>query len=117
MIAIAIPPDERAAAAVLQRGRNIALQLGTAWIAIFVARSATAVAHMRDVVAALGGQLVASEAHDVVSAVIDLSLREDAQLLVIGRSRRPRIVRRLMKGTTEQILRARRPFDVVVART
>ncbi len=115
-VAIALPPDERAATAVLRRGRRFASQLGVEWIAIFVTSSSGAVARMRELVTALGGELVASEAADVATTVVDLSRRHGARWLVIGSSRRPRLLRRIMTGTTEQILRAPRPFDVVVAR-
>ena len=115
-VAIALPPDPAAAISVLRRGRRIASHLGVGWFAIFVARSARAITRMRELVVPFGGELVAATAADVASAVIDLSLREGAQMLVIGRSRRPRLLRRLVSGTTEEILRARRPFDVVVAR-
>lgn len=115
-VAIALPPNREAATAVLRRGRRIASQLGVGWFAIFVARSARAITRMHELVAPFGGKLVTATAADVASAVVDLSFREGAQLLVIGTSRRPRLLRRFIRGTTEEILRARRPFDVVVAR-
>ncbi len=115
-VAIALPPDPQAATAVLRRGRRIASQLGLSWIAIFIARSARAVQQMRDLVDPFGGELICAPADDVAAAVVDLSRREGARLLVIGPSRRPRLLRRWVRGTTEEILAARRPFDVVVAR-
>jgi K+-sensing histidine kinase KdpD len=115
-VAIALPPDERAATAVLRRGRRLASQLGVGWVAIFVAKSGRTAASMRDLVATLGGELIAREARDVAAAVVDLSRRQGVRWLVIGSSRRPRLLRRIITGTTEQILRAPRPFDVVIAR-
>ncbi|HSP33154.1 MAG TPA: hypothetical protein VLU46_02435 [Thermoanaerobaculia bacterium] len=114
-VVIALPPDERAAAALLRSGRRVASQLGTGWIAVFIARSTGAIARMRELVVSFGGELIAAAADDVASAVVDLSSREGAQLLVIGRSRRPRLLRRLVRGTTSHILRAPRAFDVMVA--
>jgi K+-sensing histidine kinase KdpD len=115
-VAIALPPELGAASAVLRRGRRLASQLGVGWVAIFVARSTHAITRMRELVAPLGGELVATDGADIAAAVVDLSRREGAQFLVIGASRRPRLLRRFVSGTTERILRAPRPFDVVVAR-
>jgi len=115
-VAIALPPDARSATALLKRGRRIASQLGVGWIAIFVAHSARAAAAMRELVSTLGGELVATDAAEIGTTVVDLSRQAGAQLLVIGASRRPRLLRRFVTGTTEEILRAPRPFDVVVAR-
>jgi len=70
---------------------------------------------LRELVASLGGRLLCATARDIARALIEVARRERARLLVIGSSRRPRFLRRLKRGTTEEILRAKRPFDVVVA--
>jgi two-component system, OmpR family, sensor histidine kinase KdpD len=117
-VAIAVPSDPERARAILARGRRIASRLGLDWVAvrIQVSRvSSDTTRHLLDLVSALGGRLLCAEARDIATALVDLSRREQARILVIGASRRPRFLRRLKRGTTERILEAKRPFDVVVA--
>jgi K+-sensing histidine kinase KdpD len=113
-VAIAVPSDPERARAIISRGRRIARFFGLEWIAVQIVRTASS-RDLSDLVAALGGRFLRVEARDVATAVIDLSCREHARVLVIGRSRRPRFLRRLKRGTTERILSAKRPFDVIVA--
>jgi K+-sensing histidine kinase KdpD len=120
-VAIALPDDVEGARVVISRGRRIARDLGLEWIALRVlpagsrseARSGRS--DLGELVSALGGRLVLAQARDVARAIIELSEREHVRLLVIGRSRRSRFLRRLRRGTTERLLRERRPFDVVIA--
>jgi K+-sensing histidine kinase KdpD len=113
-VAIAVPSDPERARAIISRGRRIARFFGLEWIAVQIV--CTGSSHdLSELVTDLGGRLLRAEARDIASAVIDLSCREHARVLVIGRSRRPRILRRLKRGTTERILNAKRPFDVIVA--
>ena len=116
-MAIAVPDDPERARAILSRGRRIARYLGLEWIALSVVRERAngSASELADLVASLGGRLLLAEARDIAAALVELSRREHARLLVIGRSQRPRILRRLVRGTTERILIAKRPFDVVVA--
>jgi two-component system sensor histidine kinase KdpD len=117
-VAIAVPGDPKRARAVLARGRRIARNLGLQWIAVRIEVSGRRAAEARglaDLVTALGGRLLFAEGPDIATAIVDLSCRERARILVIGASRRPRFLRRLKRGTTERILEAKRPFDVVIA--
>lgn len=117
-VAIAVPSDPERARAVLARGRRIARSLGLGWVAVRVQVprvGAETTRRLLELVTTLGGRLLCAEAEDVARAVIDLSCREGARVLVIGASCRPRLIRRLKRGTTERILEARPPFDVVVA--
>jgi len=118
-LAIGVPADPDAARVVLTHGRRLAQRLGLGWIAVLIRNGSTAhndsVGRVFELVLALGGHLLCAEANDVAAGLIEVSRREHAQLLVIGPSRRPRILRRFVRGTTERILQARRPFDVVVA--
>jgi nucleotide-binding universal stress UspA family protein len=68
-----------------------------------------------ELVSESGGMLVYERADDVAAALIEIAERERAAILVIGASRRPRLLRRFIRGETERILRAQRPFDVVVS--
>ena len=113
-VAIAVPGDPDRARAVLTRGRRIARYLGVEWIAVRIERRPSA-PDLLDLVTALGGRLLSIRARDVAQAIVELTGRERARVLVIGRSRRPPFLRRLKRGTTERILRAKRSFDVVVA--
>lgn len=116
-VAIALPAHLPTARAVLLHGRRLAQHLGLGWIAVFVQRKRDERANrMAELVGESGGTLVYERADDVAAALIEIAERERAALLVIGASRRPRILRRLIRGETERILRAPRPFDVVVAR-
>jgi K+-sensing histidine kinase KdpD len=116
-IAIALPSHLPTARAVLTHGRRLARHLGLGWIAVFVQRRRDErAARVAELVSASGGVLVCERADDVAAALIEIAERERAAILVIGASRRPRILRRFIRGTTERILRAPRPFDVVVAR-
>ena len=116
-IAIALPAHLPTARAVLVHGRRLARHLGLGWVAVFVQRRRDDRARrVAELVSASGGTLVYERADDVASALIEIAERERAAILVIGASRRPRILRRLILGETERILRAPRPFDVVVAR-
>jgi K+-sensing histidine kinase KdpD len=110
-VAIAVPSDPERARAVLARGRRIARHLGLEWIAVRIGSSPDGLVAL---VAALGGRLLFADGQDVAAAIVDVSCREKARILVIGASRRLRILRRLKRGTTERILEAKRPFDVVV---
>jgi K+-sensing histidine kinase KdpD len=120
-VAIAIPGDPELARAILARGRRIARTFGLDWIAVRIVRMQSSpdrdepAADLPGLVSALGGRLLCAQGRDVACALIELSRHEHARVLVIGRSRRPRLLRRLRRGTTERILQARRPFDVVVA--
>ncbi|HEX3108255.1 MAG TPA: hypothetical protein VHU41_04105, partial [Thermoanaerobaculia bacterium] len=116
-IAIALPAHLPTARAVLIHGRRLARHLGLGWVAVFVQRRRDErVNRMAELVSESGGTLVYERADDVATALIEIAERERAAILVIGTSRRPRILRRLIRGETERILRAPRPFDVVVAR-
>jgi len=115
-VAIAVPADPELARAVLARGRRIASHFGLRWIAVRILTSPREQRDaLRDLVAALGGCLVCAESHDIAAGLIEVLRREQSRLLVIGASRRPRILRRLRCGVTERLLRAKRPFDVIVA--
>lgn len=118
-MAIALPADTESARAALTHGRRLARELGLSWFAVFVERrgwpSRKLVSALAALVVAHGGSLQHAEGDDVASAVVELSRNAQARLLVIGISRRPRLLRRLIRGTTERILEARRPFPVVVA--
>lgn len=112
-VAIAVPGDPERARAILNRGRRIARYLGVGWVAVQIVQGAAS--ELGELVASLGGRLLCAQARDIAAALVELSCREHALVLVIGRSRRPRLLRRLRRGTTERILSAKRPFDVVVA--
>jgi K+-sensing histidine kinase KdpD len=115
-IAIALPDHLPTARAVLVHGRRLARHLGVGWVALFVQRRRDDRARrVAELVSESGGTLVYERADDVATAVIEIAERERAAILVIGASRRPRILRRFILGDTERILRAPRPFDVVVA--
>jgi K+-sensing histidine kinase KdpD len=132
-VAIAVPGDPERAREVLSRGRRIARYFGLEWVAVRIIRtngerdgggrrseSADGAGDdgprdLRELVTALGGRLLCAEAHDIAAGLVELSRREHARVLVIGRSRRPWLLRRLRRGVTERILRAKRPFDVIVA--
>ncbi len=120
-VAIAVPSDPERARAIITRGRRIARFFGLEWIALQIIHTSSAVdratvrRELSEVVSALGGRLLLAEARDIAAALIEMSQREHARVLVIGRSRRPRFMRRLKRGTTERILNAKRPFDVIVA--
>ena len=115
-VAIAVPGDPERARAIIGRGRRIARYFGLEWIAIRIVSSPGEERDgLRELVNALGGFLICAEARDIAEGLIEVSRREHAQLLVIGRSRRPALLRRIKRGTTERILSAKRPFDVVVA--
>jgi K+-sensing histidine kinase KdpD len=117
-VAIAVPSDPERAHALLARGRRIARTLGVGWVAVRVQMPPAGdetTRRLRELVTTLGGRLLWAEADDVARAIIDLSCREGARILVIGPSGRWPLLRRLRRGTTDRILEARRPFDVVVA--
>ncbi|HEY2093523.1 MAG TPA: hypothetical protein VGJ81_16730 [Thermoanaerobaculia bacterium] len=114
-MAIAVPSDPERARAIISRGRRIARFFGLEWIAVQITSAPSSTERLSELVSALGGRLLCAEARDIAAALIELSCREHARVLVIGRSRRPRFLRRLKRGTTEQILNAKRPFDVIVA--
>lgn len=117
-VAIAVPSDPERARSVLAKGRRLARTLGVGWVAVRVQvppAGGGTTRHLRELVTTLGGRLLSVEAEDVARGVIDLSCREGAHLLVIGASSRWPFMRRLRRGTTERILEARPPFDVVVA--
>jgi K+-sensing histidine kinase KdpD len=117
-VAIALPDDDERARAVIARGRRIARYLGLEWIALRVVRASDDrdgdSSRLSDLVSAMGGRLVLAHATDVARTIVELTAREHARLLVIGRSRRPRLLRLIKRGTTERILSAPRLFDVVV---
>ncbi len=118
-VAIALPADPEVAQTVLHRGRRLARNLGIDWVAILIQTTTRAAQEparrVSDLVTAAGGRMLCRQADDVAAALVEVSCAEQAQLLVIGVSRRPRFLRRLIRGTTERLLEARRPFDVVVA--
>jgi K+-sensing histidine kinase KdpD len=114
-VTIAVPGDPELARAVLTHGRRIARHLGVEWIAVRIVTNGETSRDLQDIVNAFGGLLLCAKATDIARALIDLSCREHTRVLVLGRSRRPRFWRRLRRGTTERILRAKRPFDVVIA--
>ncbi len=118
-IAIALSADAESAHELLNHGRRIARDLGLPWTALFI-EPATDVSSKRlstleTLVASYGGDLRHIVRDDVVGALLDLARDIHTHLLVIGPSRRPRFLRRLIRGTTERILEAKRPFPVAVA--
>jgi K+-sensing histidine kinase KdpD len=118
-VAIALPADPEVAQAVLSRGRRLARHLGLGWVAIVIETPSGAardgVGSVRELVSAAGGRILCRESRDVAAALLEASKDERARLLVIGASRRPRFLRRLLRGTTERLLEAHRSFDIVVA--
>ena len=113
-VTIAVPSDPERAQAILTAGRRIARSLGLGWIAVRITRGRRTADELQTLVTAMGGTLRCERARDVAAALVDISSREGARVLVIGRSRRPRILRRLLRGTTERILAATPAFDVVI---
>lgn len=113
-IAIALPADAESALAALIHGRRLAHDLGLPWMALFVDRRGDHVPELSALVEAQGGDLLHASAEDVVPALVDLARAVHAQLLVIGASRRPRVLRRLVRGTTERLIGSARPFPIVV---
>ena len=116
-VAIAIPADVRAARTLLARGRRLAARFGGHWFALLVrtnSRERRAAGDIGRLVSSLGGELHCADAKDVADALIDLSQQARADILVIGASRRLPLLRRFSTGTTEKLLRASRPFDLVV---
>lgn len=113
-VAIALPADVDAARGVLACGRRIAQRMGVEWTAVVIASRRRA-QNVIELAPSLGGRVLCAESTDVARALIDVSRNDGAQLLVIGASRRPRFLRRLVRGTTERILESPRPFDVVIA--
>ena len=118
-VAIALPADTESARTALLHGRRVAHEFGLSWFAVFIepqrGTSRGTVPALAALVAAQGGSLQHAQGKDVASAVVEISRNARAHVLVIGPSRRPRILRRLIRGTTEHILQARRPFAVIVA--
>jgi K+-sensing histidine kinase KdpD len=125
ILAIGVPRDLEVARELLLRGRRLALARGLRWLAVFVQRRGVrasssgdgdpATESVSDLVAALGGKIRYARGDDVASALLRISHEENAVVLLIGHSHRPRLLRRLIRGTTEQVLRAHRSFDVIVA--
>lgn len=117
-IAIALS-DTAGAHDLLRHGRRLARDLGLTWTAVFVepprATSRDRASILASLVASHGGDLRHVIADDVVTALLDLARDLHTHLLVIGASRRPPFLRRLVRGTTERILEASLPFPVVVA--
>ena len=117
-IAIAVPADPAAAHELLNSGRRIARTMGAHWIALLIRtnrRERKAVASLDRLVTSLGGELRCIDGVDVAEALTVASAQEAADVLVIGASRRPRLLRRIVRGTTEKLLRARRSFDLIIA--
>ena len=117
-LAIGVPADPDAAQVVLTHGRRLAQRLGLGWVAVLIrtgSAQSDSVRRVFELVIGLGGHLLCADATDVAAGLVEVSRREQAQLLVIGASRRPRLLRRFVRGTTERVLQAERTFDVVVA--
>lgn len=116
-VVIALPDDFSRARTIINAGRRIASASGMRWIALRIVGASSheraAADELADLVSGLG-RLVCERAQDIASGLVELSMREHTRVLVIGRSGRPRILRRLRKGTTERILGAKRSFDIVV---
>jgi K+-sensing histidine kinase KdpD len=118
-VVIALPDDTDRACTIISAGRRIARAAGLQWVALRIVGNSSehrvAVDELAPLVTGLGGRLLCARARDIASGLLELSRREHARVLVIGRSCRPKILRRVRRGTTERILSAKRPFDVVVA--
>jgi K+-sensing histidine kinase KdpD len=125
VLAIGVPDDMEVARELLARGRWLARAFGLAWIAVMVEKKParrrrsgaadSARQMVSDLVSALGGEIRCAEGDDVSTALLRVAHEENAAILLIGHSQRPRVLRRLVRGTTEQLLGARRSFDVIVS--
>lgn len=120
-VAVAVPRDVDRARRILARGRSAARSLGLTWMAVRVERRRRfsirrrSLSALSDLAGALGGTFECVYAHDVASALIDFAKREHSPILVVGQPRRFAVLRWLRPGIAEQILSAKRPFDVLIA--
>lgn len=121
IVAIGVSGDVPTARQLLTHGRRLAGRLGARWVALRVhSRSVDpgrdeSTLRLRQLVAMQGGDLLCTAAADDAEGLVAMAAREHVDVLVIGPSRRLRLLRRWIPGITEKLLRSKRRFDVVVA--
>jgi K+-sensing histidine kinase KdpD len=97
------------------RTAALAKRLSGQWVAfIFTARNSM---ERADMVMRAGGTVFCYEPEDVAQALLEIGKRERIDLLILGAPRSNGLLARFRRDATDRVIRAQRPFDVVVIST
>jgi K+-sensing histidine kinase KdpD len=111
-IGVALPEDAAVAETLVTRTAALAQRLSGRWVAfIFSARNSMERANMA---MRAGGTVFCYEAEDIAQALLEIGARERIDLLILGSPKPGGFLARFRPDTTDRVIRAERPFDVVV---
>jgi K+-sensing histidine kinase KdpD len=114
-IGVALPEDATVAEELVTRTAALAKRLSGRWVAfIFTARNSI---ERADMVMRAGGTVFCYEPEDVAQALLEIGKRERIDLLILGTPRSNGFLARFRRDATDRVIRAQRPFDVVVFST
>src|SRR5581483_11285313 len=116
-VGVALPEDADVANELVERAAELAKRFNGPWIAFVICndalpseRAENALRHA-ELAMRRGGTVFFCEGDDVAETLLELAAREQVDILILGA---PAGRRRFRRGTVERVVRARRPFDVIV---
>jgi K+-sensing histidine kinase KdpD len=119
-VGVALPENPDVAKILVGRASELARRLNGRWVAFLICNdslpSPRADMAMRQAqfVMASGGTVFLCEGDDVAATLIDLATREQIDILILGTPRKAKLLPRFRRNTVDRVVRAPRPFDVVV---
>jgi len=116
-VGVALPEDGDVAQELVERAAALAQRLNGRWVAFVICndslpspRAESALRHA-ELAMRNGGTVFFCEGEDVAQTLLALAAREQIDVLILGA---PAHRWRLLPGTVDRVVRARRSFDVVV---
>ena len=119
-IGVALPADSDVANLLVDRTSELARTLNARWIAFIVCNDAMPTApaqqalYQAELAMRAGGTVFLCEGDDVAQTLIALASVQNIDILILGAPKRNGLMRRFRRGVIDRIVRAARPFDVVV---
>jgi len=119
-IGVALPTDSEVANLLVDRTAELARTLNARWIAFIVCNHAMPTAPAQhalcqaELAMRAGGTVFLCEGDDVAETLMALACGQNIDVLILGAPKRAGLLRRLRRGVIDRIVRAARPFDVVV---
>lgn len=119
-VGVALPDNEEAAQTLIERASELARRLNGRWVAFLICNDALPkpraerAMQRAEAVMSSGGTVHVCEGDDVAQTLLALAKREQIDVLLLGSPKRSGLLRWLMPGVVDRVLRAARSFDVVV---
>ncbi len=119
-VGVALPDNAEVAQSLVDRASELAQRLNGRWVAFVICNDALPSLRARNALEQAelamrsGGTVYMCEGEDVAETLLALAAREQIDVLILGAPTRSGLMRRFRPGIVDRIVRAARPFDVVI---